>query len=230
VTAVVSWRRQGGGDRPPANEHLEIDDDGSYRLLRSVGSARAGHFAGTLDAPALAEVLALVEAADPADAPTERAGEGAAAEFVGARSATAAVHPQWPGGREAGSWGPLVERLRRLADELTSSPVAAVEATTTSSGDGLVVALEVIGTAPVAVGIHEGDGELEWAGADGRRTQRPLTDEPRPKRSIRDDPAQFRLPVGWRLEVPVDDADATGVLVRCALEWDGGRTKARLRP
>ena len=54
-----------------------------------------------LGADELAALQADVGAVDPSDLPAVRAPEGAAAEFVGCRELTAAVHPQW---KPSGSW------------------------------------------------------------------------------------------------------------------------------
>lgn len=229
MTALVAYTRRGGGGRPPANEKLEIDDDGSFRMLRSVAPGRAGHFAGVLDGPVFDEVRTLVGAADAGDLPTARAPEGADAEFVGCGGVNAAFHPQW---KPTGSWAPLVRRLRTLGDELLSMPSAAVAATALRDGGGLRLALEVVGPAPVAIGLH--DGEVEVLDGGDRRVVPLASGEP-PRRSIRDDPAQFRLTAGWRLDldlvdgVPLADASTAVVVVRCPLEWDGGRTTAMIR-
>ena len=90
---AATYRRTGGG-RPSLDEELEIEPDGTFRMLRRVSVDRAGTFAGTLRAPRRDQLLAaLDELGDPVvirpDWP------GVVLELVG-----------WAGARRCSRWRP----------------------------------------------------------------------------------------------------------------------------
>ncbi len=110
---------------PPLREMLDVDDDGSWRVWRSVGPA-IGRFAGTGDAAAGAgrEIVELAAAAEGAETP--RGGDSSPDATVdsidlGGRSVSV-PYRQTPDG----PWGDLFEACRGLLDEAVSHPVAAI--------------------------------------------------------------------------------------------------------
>jgi hypothetical protein len=118
MSVIAAYSRTGG--RPPEDdEHLEIDDDGAWRLRRTMGGPRIGTFAGRLADDARAELGAALAgtAADAGPVP-ERTPPDAARERVVAGKTSIGL----AAGRDvAGAWGPLVELLRGWSDDLASA-------------------------------------------------------------------------------------------------------------
>lgn len=110
---------------PPEREILEVDENGSFALWRSVAPT-AGRFGGSLPAVAsadLARTLTGIGTGGPAAPDPGRLPADAGVEQleVGARRAAVAA-----GEDPGGPWGELLTTCRRLADELTQWPLAAV--------------------------------------------------------------------------------------------------------
>ena len=108
---------------PPDWEILQVGDDGAFLMWRSVNSPVVGRFGGTL-APAVVDQLRAESAAaaatgdlaqmPPADSAIERIATDKAKASLG--------HPDEVGG----PWGTFISHVRKLLDELTNSPVAAI--------------------------------------------------------------------------------------------------------
>ena len=144
--SLVDYRRSGG--RTPADdERIEIADDGTFAARRTVGGRAIGDFAGQLpddEIDALrAEVATAAEAGDLAVATPP----DGATEMIAAAGRTAQLGSnEQPGG----TWGPLVERLRRLvADAVATSPRAALQLEAASRQGRLVHA----GADPIEVDV-----------------------------------------------------------------------------
>jgi hypothetical protein len=127
----------GGGDE------LEVDDDGTWRALRSGGAERAGRFGGRLDTDALDRLKAEVAAAADAGPPVREDPwpPGAAVDSFWAGDVVAQLTQDE---EPSGAWTALVGTCRRLLAGATDSPLAAIEVS--AEGDG---ALRHAGTDPV---------------------------------------------------------------------------------
>lgn len=150
---LVTWRRL-SSMFPPECELLDVDADGSFRLWRSIAPV-VGRFGGSLPAGPAAEIERLVTAVGsaaparpgslPADASVEQIEiEGALSVF----EADAEV---------AAPWGDLLAACRRLAEERTDAPIAAIALEPELAGDGLRIRL-----------VHRGSGILPVELASGR--------------------------------------------------------------
>jgi hypothetical protein len=124
---LIEFQRSGG--RPPADqERLEIEQDGSYNLWRSVGWTTSpptpvGRFEGKLSQEELASLQDLIKTTTPAgdlqikakpDSSVDRIRVGAVNAILGANDE--ADEP----------WNGLIEELREWLGTLTRSPRAAV--------------------------------------------------------------------------------------------------------
>jgi hypothetical protein len=141
---TVSITRSGGRTPPPDRERLEIADDGTFTMWRSVRSPVVGRFGGGLDEGLSEQVRELAAAASAVEPPAEAQVPGAATETVtidGVSFRTGSSNDP------PGPWGGLVEALRSWLRELTNSPVAAV-------------ALEVAGDGSSAKLVHRGDDTI----------------------------------------------------------------------
>ncbi len=142
---LVTWRRL-SSMFPPERELLDVDADGSFRLWRSIAPV-VGRFGGSLSAGSAAEIARLVAAVGssaapgpgslPADASVEQL------EIGEKRSVFEA------GVDVAAPWGDLLAACRRLADERTDSPLAAIALEPELVAGGLRVRL-----------VHRGSGVL----------------------------------------------------------------------
>jgi len=144
---VIALLRNGGMRKPQFREVLEIDDNGAFRMWRSVSMASAlpspiGRFGGHLPDSRLRELTTAAgqAAADGSrtwvvrpDSPIDRIQADGA-------TATLGIHDAGDGG-----WAALVALLRPLLQQLTESPVAAI-------------ALEVGGGARL---VHKGTTPLQ---------------------------------------------------------------------
>ena len=120
---TVSITRSGGRTAPPDKERLEVGDDGSFTMWRSVRSPVVGRFAGMLPESDAARLRALAEAAAAAEVPPGKQLPGAPTETVvvdGASLRTGSSNE--PGG----PWGELIGALRPLLRSLVSQPRAAI--------------------------------------------------------------------------------------------------------
>jgi hypothetical protein len=123
---IARYLRSGGRVPPPDAESLEIADDGTFVMWRSVHSPLVGRFEGRLEGDSL-RVLEQEVAAAAAAGPLQRHPvPDAARESIEAGGALATLgHPD----RVDGPWAPVVIRLRSLLDALVGHPLAALELT-----------------------------------------------------------------------------------------------------
>lgn len=165
-----SWARSGG--RPPADdERLAIDDDGAFTARRTVGGARIGAFAGTLEAATLEAVRREAAAGREAGElwlETPRDGATESIAFADDEEPAASLGSN---AQPVGPWADLVTRLRGLT-QVTAHPAAALELVGDAAGARLVAvgdgALDV-DTASVSVRVVR----LDAAGAMLGRWQAP---------------------------------------------------------
>jgi len=126
---MIGYYRGGGFPPPPDNERLEISDDGTFTLWRSLAAATApltpvGRFAGSLE-PAVYTALrqAAADAATAGDLELELLPD-AARETTRVEGACARMGA-WT--EPDGPWGVLLKQLRPLLGTLTRFPVAAID-------------------------------------------------------------------------------------------------------
>lgn len=217
---LVHYERK-GGRAPSQYEQLDISEDGAFRLWRTAGSDRVGAFAGTLDDAERAALAAEVAAADPEAAPPPARRPHALTEYLGAGTTTAVFDPY---DEPAGPWGTLLTRLRRLLDELTAAPRAALEAAV--DGDAHALTLRRLGDAPLHVDFDDGGVTVEVFGAD-QQLERTWQAPP-----LEDGPLE-RAP-GVEVRVPLLDGERLTpeqtaiVRVTCELTTDDDTTPAAL--
>ncbi len=134
---IVRYSLMGGAAQPPNREILKIDEDGSFWMWRSVGTAASpptpiGRFIGRLQPVAQEELRSNVDALEHAgnlrmpSAPhdsTERIDAGEAYATLGA------------GGQPREPWRSLVHQMRELLGSLTRTPAAAVGLELAGSGN-----------------------------------------------------------------------------------------------
>jgi len=139
---VIALARTGGMRPPQFDEMLQIDDDGLFRMWRSVSKASGlpspvGRFAGRIDGAQRAALSAAAKRA---------AGEGSRTWLVSPDSPVDTIDVDGVSAKLGihhggeGAWQELVALVRPLLRELTSSPLAAI-------------ALEVNGGAKL---VHQG--------------------------------------------------------------------------
>ena len=125
--ATGRWFATGApGGRPPADdEHLTVEDDGSYTARRTVAGARVGRFAGRLTAGRLEALRAAADGLSEASDVAIRTPHDGATEVV-----EAAGHSARMGSNEAPPepWRRLVLALREAIDsDAVADPVAGLE-------------------------------------------------------------------------------------------------------
>lgn len=120
---LVTWRRLSSMP-PPERELLDVDADGAFRLWRSIAPV-VGRFGGSLPAGAAGDLERLVAAVGSSAAPRPGSLPPDASveqlEIAGVRSIFEA------GADASAPWGELLAACRRIAEERTDSPVAAIE-------------------------------------------------------------------------------------------------------
>ncbi len=126
---IVSYLRAGGMQPPPDREELIIENDGSYRLWRSVGWATypptaIGLFAGKLEPDTVNALKIETAAANKVGKIKRIPMPGSPVEEINTGKARAEILDYVE--LEAG-WKELVERLRQMLHDLTASPRAAIE-------------------------------------------------------------------------------------------------------
>jgi hypothetical protein len=189
---MLTKYHRGGGRPPRDDETLEIDDDGSFVLRRTVGGPRVGGFAGTISKQALTGLKRLVEAADDfEDRPTglpphvlETVSTARADIAIGVRS------------KAKGPAVKLAKRLRQLADDLTDEPLAALELGVASDGAGITLAS--VGSEPVEVDF--GAASLTFNLSGEREELLTEGDIAGPE----DARGRTRLDPGWTARLPID--------------------------
>ena len=208
---MIAFRRSGGLRRPQFDESLEIQDDGSFELWRSVSSATSpptpvGRFGGRLDDAQRSDLeSAAAEAAAEGprtwtvvpDSPVDRVRVGDVDATLGMRD------------KGEGGWATLLGVLRPLLRDLTGSAVAAIAL---EVGDG--ARLVHLGSEPAQLDLASLEVEaVQWRDDDsvGHWT---ATDA---------DADELTAGPGWRRELPfdhgfqLDDGDRVAVQVRFSL-------------
>jgi len=125
---AIHFRRSGGMKPPPDRENLQIEDDGSFSLWRSVGwttspPTAAGRFEGRLEAAERQKLDKLVKAAAKGDNLQMKVKPDGAIDRLqlGQKSAVLGANDD-----ADEPWYALVELLRELLGDLTRAPKAAV--------------------------------------------------------------------------------------------------------
>ena len=145
-----------GGMRPRDHERLVVDEDGTFRLWRTVGSATqpptpVGDFRGELEPAALREVVDAVAAA--AESAPSTGGSGSAPGTSFDRLDIAGTRSEVPAdGEVTGSWAAAFAVARRLLVDLTQHPYAALELLLV---DGQGLRLSHLGTQPLGLDLSE---------------------------------------------------------------------------
>ncbi len=114
-----------GGRAPSDDEHLAVEEDGSYVARRTVAGARAGRFAGRLTDARLGTLRAAVDGVrEAADIAIQTPHDGATEDVEAAgRSARMGSNEEPPE-----PWRALVHALREAIDaDAVANPVAALE-------------------------------------------------------------------------------------------------------
>lgn len=189
---MIALRRTGGLRLPQFSERLEVADDGTFRMWRSVSMAAPlpspiGRFAGRLPVP---QLNALSDAAKRAAAEGSRtwlvSPDSPVDEFeVDGAMATLGIHD--PG---EGAWEACAALVRPLLGELTASPLAAI-ALEVTGGPALYhqgrepLTLDLSHLTVRAVHWREGQSQGRWTA--------PETDR-----------GEVGAGPGWRLRLPFD--------------------------
>lgn len=128
---VVTFRRSGGRAGPREQEDLAVHADGSFTIWRAVNAGPIGRFGGALDGADADAVRAAVAAAAGTAGPPASMVLDAVSETVtiGQERVTVGRHDV-----PDGPWGDLFVLLRRLVDQGTDQPVAAVALETDARG------------------------------------------------------------------------------------------------
>ncbi|MDQ1397874.1 MAG: hypothetical protein QOG64_3133 [Acidimicrobiaceae bacterium] len=183
-----------GGPPPAQDEWLDIDDSGRFDLVRTVGSRRVGHFAGTLPDRDVTELAALAAAVGDDELSVKPSMPQQTLEIV--RTAKASATTTVEAARPA-PWQALTERLRTLTEDLTGSPVSAVAL---QAGDGeRRLRLEAVGTEPVELDWNGASIEFALFGADEEWLESGFLPVPDGVGAGAHEP-------GWAVEVPLDGA------------------------
>jgi len=128
---AVTFRRSGSRVVPREQEDLVIRADGSFTIWRAVNAGPIGRFGGTLTEVDAAAVRQAVAAAAAAAGPPPPMALDAVTETatIGRTFVTVGRHDL-----PDGPWGDLFVLLRRLLDEGTDRPLAAVALETDDRG------------------------------------------------------------------------------------------------
>jgi hypothetical protein len=144
---IVRYSRIGGRVPPPDNEGLQIDEDGSFTMWRSIAPA-IGRFDGKLEPSELNSVKSEVKKAAAAgdfSRPPSRDGSVDSIDIDGAHASLGSND------YAEGDWGALITHLRRLLDDLVRLPRAAVGIEL--APDGRRARLVHLGQKPIAVDL-----------------------------------------------------------------------------
>jgi len=145
---MLSYRRT-GGHQPSDYETLDVEEDGTFRMWRTIAHASSpptpvGSFAGTVPPDELEALRADSAAVGKAGDLQLQMPPGSAVERIRVAGATATLPHS---GEPDGAWGMLVSRCRRLLVVLTEQPRAALALHL--SEDGRKVELGHLGTEPL---------------------------------------------------------------------------------
>jgi hypothetical protein len=142
---IIRYARSGGHPPPPDREILTIEEDGSYTMWRSIGSAvhppsPVGRFTGQLDTQTLNSLKTAVDAVSLEGDLVIKLKPGSAVVNIdtGRVKARLGIHDE-----PDNAWSQLAEHLKGLLKQLTDSPEAAIILTV--SDDGRRARLEHLG-------------------------------------------------------------------------------------
>jgi hypothetical protein len=191
---MISLTRSGGLRPPRFHEWLDIADDGTFQMWRSVGTATLpatpiGRFAGRLPD---ARRESLEEAARSAvregsrqwsplpDSPVDHL-------EVNSATATLGLHDKGDG-----AWATLIQLVRPLLADLTAAPAAAISL----EGDGVGAALVHQGSNPLRVDLSNlSVRAAHWRGGESLQT---WTSEDLSTQE------EVVAESGWRFALPID--------------------------
>ena len=205
---IVSYARIGGRVPPPDNEGLQVEDDGSFTMWRSIAPS-VGRFAGKLSADELSRLKTEAEkAAAQGDVSRPPTMDGSAERFqVEGATATLATH------------------VRKLLGELVSMPQAAVGLEV--GEDGRSARLVHLGDKPLAVDLSK----LSIRAVLWGRGFRKLGDWSTPAKP---GPVQAEASDSWNAPLPFDHGLKPGknkvlhVYVTFAVSENGQRADVRV--
>jgi hypothetical protein len=146
-------------------DQLEIEDDGTFGMRRANGASSAGWFAGRLDAALSARLRGAVTAAEGGGRPDRDKpwASGATTETLFGAEGEVLVeldaHEELPP-----PWTEAVALSRRLLDELTSQPVAAIQLEVTDSP--LAARLRHVGRETIVADLEDATVEAYLSGPD----------------------------------------------------------------
>lgn len=211
---VILLRRTGGLRLQPLDETLEINDDGSFSMWRSVSAASrlpspVGRFAGRLSNEQRATVEAAADTAASEGSRTWRVVPDSPVDRVRVHTAEAVLGMRDKGD---GAWAALLAGVRPLLHELTGSPSAAL-------------ALEVGGGARL---VHVGHDELQvdFAALAIEAVQWRGDDSVSRWNTVAASPDEVTVGPGWTKDLPYDHGfdlapgDRIAVNVTCSLNDD----------
>ena len=152
---IIRYARSGGHPPPPDREILTIDEDGTFTMWRSIGSAvqpssPVGRFAGRLDDQTLESLKsAIVEVALVGDITTKlKPGSAVVNIDTGLVKARMGIHDE-----PENAWSQLVAIMKGLLKQLTTKPEAAISLTV--SDDGRRAHLEHLGQQPLELDLSQ---------------------------------------------------------------------------
>jgi len=152
---MIRYSRSGGHRPPRDREILAIEDDGSFSMWRSIGSAvqppsPIGRFAGQLDSHTLEELITAVNAVAREGDLVIKPKPGSAVVNIETDQVKArmGIHDE-----PDSSWPELANLLHGLLGELTKSPLAAI--TLDVSEDGTSARLIHLGKMPLLLDLKQ---------------------------------------------------------------------------
>jgi len=218
---IVSYARIGGRVPPPDNEGLQVEDDGSFTMWRSIAPS-VGRFAGKLSADELSRLKTEAEkAAAEGDVSRPPTMDGSAERFQ-VEGATATMGSD---DYIEGPWGELATHVRKLLGELVSMPQAAVGLEV--GEDGRSARLVHLGDKPLAVDLSK----LSIRAVLWGRGFRKLGDWSTPAKP---GPVQAEASDSWNAPLPFDHGLKPGknkvlhVYVTFAVSENGQRADVRV--
>lgn len=193
MTSLLEVSRVGGRE-PSDDEHLVVEEDGSFRMWRTVGWRRVGAFGGHLETEALSSVANAVAAAPDGETTGDVPRYAATETHRTARGSVSLGGSTDP----SAAWAPVAELGRRLLNDLTDHPTAALELSVTSTHTAV---LTTIGDSDVSIAPDSIRWWAERLDADGlqRGVWRPEGPQgervpaPVPGDALRIQPSGFRI-------------------------------------